>query len=139
MASELLSGINVTQVNFNCRNGYSLKCIQYGYTGMGICGWVDYNAVIYAVSLLNLIYYFTFVVRLEALHLESQVQTIFQHECLKSLIVTAAVYGGLAQTKKVQVGTVYDKYFFHAAKLNNLLISAKVFELLAAMVQLTYK
>ena len=139
MSAEFLTGINVTQVNFNRGNGYSFKCIQYGYTGMGICCGVDYNAVKYAICLLDLIYYFTFVVGLEALHLESKVKTALKNERLKCLIVTVTVDSRLTQTKKVQVRTVYDKYFFHAAKLYNLLICAKVFELLAAMIQLTYE
>ena len=103
---------------------------------MGVGCRVDHDAVKHSVRLLDLIHYGALVVGLEKLYLKAQVQTVLQNESLKSLKVTVAVDGRLAQTQKVQVGTVYDKNLFHAAKLDNFLICAEILELLAAMVQL---
>lgn len=135
MTAELFTRVNIAQVNLDRRDGHSFERIQDGNTCMCIGGRIDYYAVKHAVRLLNLIHYGALVVGLEKLYLKAQVQTVLQNESLKSLKVTVAVYGRLAQTQKVQVGTVYDKNLFHAAKLNNLLISSEILELLAAMVQ----
>jgi len=136
MTAELFARVNIAQVNLDRGDSHGFKRIKYGNACVGVGSRIDYYAVKHTVSLLDLIHYGALVVGLETLHLQAQVQTVLQNESLKRLVVTVAVYGRLAQTQKVQVGAVYDKNLFHAAKLNNLLISSEILELLAAMVQL---
>lgn len=139
MTAELFARVNIAQVNLDSGDGHPLESIQYGNACMGVGGGIDYNAVKHAVRLLYLIHYGALVVGLETLYLQTQVQTALQDKGLKRLVVTVAVDCRLAQTQKVQVGAVYDKNLFHAAKLNNLLISSEILELFAAVVQLGYK
>lgn len=135
MTAELFARVNIAQVNLDSGDSHGFKRIKYGNACVGVGSRIDYYAVKHTVSLLDLIHYGAFVVGLEKLYLKTQIQTVLQNESLKSLKVTVAVYGRLAQTQKVQVGTVYDKNLFHAAKLYNLLISSEILELLSAMVQ----
>lgn len=139
MTAELFARVNIAQVNLDSGDSHGFKRIKYGNACVGVGSRIDYYAVKHAVRLLYLIHYGALVVGLETLHLQAQVQAALQDKGLKRLVVTVAVYGRLAQTQKVQVGTVYDKNLFHAAKLNNLLISSEILELLAAVVQLGYK
>ncbi len=136
MTAELFARVNIAQVNLDSGDSHGFKRIKYGNACVGVGSRIDYYAVKHTVRLLYLIHYGALVVGLETLHLQAQVQAALQDKGLKRLVVTVAVYGRLAQTQKVQVGAVYDKNLFHAAKLNNLLISSEILELLAAMVQL---
>ncbi len=136
MTAELFARVNIAQVNLDSGDSHGFKRIKYGNACVGVGSRIDYYAVKHTVSLLDLIHYGALVVGLEKLYLKAQVQTALHNESLKSLKVTVAVYGRLAQTQKVQVGAVYDKNLFHAAKLYNLLICSEILELLAAMVQL---